>query len=125
MVVAIDLTGLPSQLRSILTDEINKMKESLENFSISIEPENETNWGGGADADISIIEEIKRRLKDVLIKNRVRDYIVISDPNCKAKIRILERNWSQNSVLYHCPHCGMEFENEVQFSIHHRIHFLI
>jgi hypothetical protein len=125
MVVAIDLTGLPSQLRSILTDEINKMKESLENFSISIEPENETNWGGDADADISIIEEIKRRLKDVLIKNRVRDYIVISDPNCKAKIRILERNWSQNSVLYHCTHCGMEFENEVQFSIHHRIHFLI
>ena len=101
MVVAIDLTGLPSQLRSILTDEINKMKESLENFSISIEPENETNWRGDADADISIIEEIKRRLKDVLIKNRVRDYIVISDPNCKAKIRILERNWSQNSVLYH------------------------
>lgn len=125
MVVAIDLTGLPSQLRSILTDEINKMKESLENFSISIEPENETNWGGDADADISIIEEIKRRLKDVLIKNRVRDYIVISNPNCKAKIRILERNWSQNSVLYHSTHCGMEFENEVQFSIHHRIHFLI
>ena len=125
MVVAIDLTGLPSQLKSILTDEINKMKESLENFSISIEPENETNWGGDADADISIIEEIKRRLKDVLIKNRVRDYIVISNPNCKAKIRILERNWSQNSVLYHFTHCGMEFENEVQFSIHHRIHFLI
>ncbi len=73
---------------------------------------------------ITRVEEIKHRLKDV-IKNRVRDYIVISDPNCKAKIRILERNWSQNSVLYHCTHYGMEFENEVQFSIHHRIHFLI
>ena len=108
MVVLIDLTGLPSQLRSIVTDEIKVMKESSAGFNISIEPENETTVS--TDTDIGKIEEIKRRLKDVLLKNRVRDYIVISDPNYKANIKISERNLSQNSVVHHhCTHCGMEF----------------
>ena len=124
MVVLIDLTGLPSRLRSIVADEIKVMKESSTGFNISMEPENETTES--TDTDIEKIEEIKRRLKDALLNNRVRDYIVISDPSHKAKIKILERNSSQNSVVHHhCTHCGMEFEDEIQFSVHHRIHFLI
>jgi hypothetical protein len=125
MVLVIDLTGLPSRLRSIVADEINAMKESSAGFNINItmEPENETTEA--TDTEMGKIEEIKRRLKDVLLKNKVRDYIVVSDPGHNAKIKILERNLSQNSAAHHCTHCGMEFEDEIQFSIHHRIHFLI
>lgn len=123
MVLVIDLTGLPTRLRSIVADEIKDMKESSADFNITMEPENETTEA--TDTEIGKIEEIKRRLKDVLLKNKVRDYIVVTDPSHKAKIKILERNLSQNSATHHCTHCGMEFEDEIQFSIHHRIHFLI
>lgn len=71
------------------------------------------------------LNNLTRRLKDILIKNKIRDYVIVLDPSGNDIIRILERANVENSGIYHCIHCGMEFDNEMQLSVHHRIHYVI
>lgn len=66
-----------------------------------------------------------QKLKNTLIKHRTRDYAIVSDSQEKYKIIILNKNKAENLGIYHCHHCGMSFDNEIQLTMHHRIHYLI
>jgi mRNA-degrading endonuclease RelE of RelBE toxin-antitoxin system len=75
--------------------------------------------------DDNNINMIKQRLKDSLIKNKIRDYVVMVDLEDQNKIILLKKEHAKTLGLHHCPHCGMEFENEIQLSVHQRIHYMI
>jgi len=64
-------------------------------------------------------------IKDILLKKRIDDYVVIEDAIEKNKIVILKTHHSEQLGIYHCRHCGMAFENEIQLSAHQRLHFFI
>jgi hypothetical protein len=71
------------------------------------------------------INMIKQRLKDTLIKNKIRDYVVMIDLEDQNRIIILKKEHAKTLGVHHCLHCGMEFENEIQLSVHQRIHYLV
>jgi mRNA-degrading endonuclease RelE of RelBE toxin-antitoxin system len=75
--------------------------------------------------DENNISMIKQRLKDTLIKNKIKDYVVMVDLEDQNKIIILKKEHAKALGVHHCPHCGMEFENEIQLSVHQRIHYMV
>jgi len=68
---------------------------------------------------------VKQKLKDILINNRIKEYVVISNLEEKDKIIILHRNNSEKLKMYHCHHCGMSFDNEIQLTTPYRMHYVI
>jgi hypothetical protein len=76
--------------------------------------------------DRNDIYRIERMIKDILIKRRIDDYVVIQDAKAgENQIIIVKREDAQRSGIYHCRHCGMAFEDEIQLSNHLRMHYLI
>ena len=68
---------------------------------------------------------IKQRLKDTLLKNKISDYVVMVDLEDQNRIIILKKEHAKTLGVHHCLHCGMEFENEIQLSVHQRIHYMV
>ena len=75
--------------------------------------------------DKSDLRKIERMVKDILIKRRIHDYVVVQDEKEENKIVILKREHGEQLGIYHCRHCGMAFEDEIQLSAHLRMHYLM
>ena len=130
MSIKIDLTALPQNIKDIIIREIeekfqfkysnnkdyelSKNIQSIYNDIIEIKVDNITHF-----------KSIKQKIKDILIENRIKDYVVVSNLEEKDKIIILHRNNSEKLGIYHCHHCGMSFDNEIQLTTHHRIHYVM
>jgi hypothetical protein len=130
MSIKIDLTALPQNIKDIIIREIeekfqfkysnnkdyelSKNIQSIDNDIIEIKVDNITHF-----------KSIKQKIKDILIENRIKDYVVVSNLEEKDKIIILHRNNSEKLGIYHCHHCGMSFDNEIQLTTHHRIHYVM
>jgi hypothetical protein len=130
MVVKIDISHPPSNIRKIIINEIEISKSKFaSNFS-------DVDYGidknsGHVDhnnvVDIILRKEnntnvIKQRLKDILTKS-TRDYVAVIDPEEGNKIVILKKDHAEQLGVYHCLHCGISFENQIQLSTHQRIHY--
>jgi rubrerythrin len=129
MIVKIDLTVLPQNIKELIIGEIEKIFQP-ENSHIKNES-NENNESIDNDIiNISLdkknhFKSIEQKIKDILLKNRIKDYVVISNFEEKDKIKILDRKNSEKLGIYHCHHCGMSFDNEIQLVTHHRIHYVM
>ncbi|HEY7078191.1 MAG TPA: C2H2-type zinc finger protein [Nitrososphaeraceae archaeon] len=77
------------------------------------------------DKDKSEIREIKQRIKDILIKQRIKDYVVINDIDNNNQLKIVNKDHAEKLGIYHCRHCGMAFEDQIQLSTHLRLHYFI
>ena len=71
------------------------------------------------------LQKIQDIIKEILINRAVSNLIVVIDPSEKEKLVVIKRSHGEYLGLYHCRHCGMEFDDEVQLSNHFRIHFFI
>lgn len=130
MIVKIDLTILPKNIRYIIIQEVNKRCTSENSLNEIYNPNKtiQSTTDNNDIIDIKVDKEshfklVKQKLKDILIKNRIKDYVVISNPEEKDKIIILNRKNAEKLGIYHCHHCGMSFDNEIQLTTHHRIHY--
>lgn len=134
MVITIDLSRLPTDLRSIILNKI-KIREDIEQTEhtrdLTTTSNNITEREVKNDLNVITLTDennismTKQRLKDSLIKNKIRDYVVMVDLEDQNKIMILKKEHAKTLGLHHCPHCGMEFENEIQLSVHQRIHYMV
>ena len=66
-----------------------------------------------------------QKIKDVLIKNRISDYVAIKHHKDEDKVVILTRADAERHGIYHCRHCGMEFDDSIELSVHMRLHYVI
>ena len=71
------------------------------------------------------INKIKHKIRDILIKNSISDYVVTLDRNATNTILVMQRTKAESMGNFHCRHCGMEFNDEIQLINHLRIHFFI
>lgn len=135
MIIKIDISRVPAEIRDIILREI-EIKAKLENQSDEARKSGEEDRNSKSDVSSHLdhhipvhsdndIHKIKQRMKDVLIKNRIRDYVVISDLEEKNGIVLLTRHHAERLGIHHCTQCGMEFENKMQLSVHQRVHYLI
>jgi hypothetical protein len=130
MIVNIDLTVLPQNIKDLIIREIGKRFQLENNHNENYESNENTQ---SIDKDIIGIhidkkthfKFIQQKIKDMLIENRIKDYVVVSNLEEKDKIIILHRNNSEKLGIYHCHHCGMSFDNEIQLITHHRIHYVM
>ena len=132
MVITIDLSRLPRDLRSMILKEIKIGKNITETehtrdltTDSMTEPEVKNDLNVITLTNESNISLVKQKLKDTLIKNKIRDYVVMVDLEDQNKIIILKKEHAKSLGIHHCPHCGMEFENEIQLSVHQRIHYMV
>ena len=71
------------------------------------------------------IDFIKQKVKDILIKLAINNYIVTLSPHSSTELVILKRSEGELDGELHCRHCGMEFEDQIQLGNHLRIHYMI
>ncbi|HJT47078.1 MAG TPA: hypothetical protein VJ729_02760 [Nitrososphaeraceae archaeon] len=136
MVIKIDLQFAPESLKSIIVESINRgqanpyplrqttaiqdnQKDDLVNF------DNDPNIITVDGGDDNGLEKTMRLIKDILIKMRISDYVVIQHNKERDKIVIIKKEHGERQGIYHCRHCAMEFEDETQLSAHLRMHYLI
>ena len=131
VVITIDLSKLTVDLRSMILKEIEIGEDVTETKHAQGLTTNNITPEGKNDLDIitlsgeNDIGMIKQRLKDILIKNRIRDFVAMVDLEDQNRIIIIKKEHAQTLGVHHCPHCGMEFENEIQLSVHQRIHYMV
>jgi hypothetical protein len=134
VVIAIDLSGLPTDLRSMILKEIKigediaeteHMRDLTTTSNNITEREVKNDLNVITLTDENNISMIKQRLKDTLIKNKIRDYVVMVDLEDQNRIIILKKEHAKTLGVHHCLHCGMEFENEIQLSVHQKIHYMV
>jgi len=136
MVIKIDLNFLPVRFKSVIIHDINREHRHHHNLKtrknvgyddkyISPKTDNNHNIITLDSDDKSDLRSIERMAKDILIKRRIHDYVVIQDEKEENKIIILKREHGEQLGIYHCRHCGMAFEDEIQLSAHLRMHYLM
>ena len=133
MVVRIDISSLPGHLRNAIMKEIgfkNRSEKvpSSNNSEISDIDKDESKSSNVAD-EVPLIEENNthrtyQKIKDALIKNRISDYVAIK-LHKEDKVVILKRVEAERQGIYHCRHCGMEFDDNIKLSVHLRLHYLM
>jgi hypothetical protein len=133
MVVRIDISSLPGHLRNAIMKEIgfkNRSEKvpSSNNSEISDIDKDESKSSNVAD-EVPLIEENNthrtyQKIKDALIKNRIGDYVAIK-LHKEDKVVILKRVEAERQGIYHCRHCGMEFDDNIKLSVHLRLHYLM
>jgi hypothetical protein len=114
---------VPSTLKSAIIDRLKFTKE--------MQPEpNQPNViiiGGKSESESEHecepgINALKRKIKDILIQSNIREFVAITDPLDPKKILIAGNKDAERLDSFHCPHCGMEFIDEIQVGIHQRLH---
>ena len=71
------------------------------------------------------IDEIKHKIRDLILRNSLTEYVVTRDKNSNNTILILKRTNGESIGIYHCRHCAMEFDDEIQLGSHLRMHYFI
>ncbi len=71
------------------------------------------------------INDIKHRIRDIMLRNSITEYVVTRDRNSNNKIHVMKRTGAESVGIFHCRHCAMEFDDEIQLSSHLRMHYLV
>jgi len=143
VVIRIDLNFLPANFKSIIIQDIEieyrhhhnleHKKNGDHNYDSKEKDIGSTTIDNNhniitldRDDDKNDIHRIERMIKDILIKRRIHDYVVIRDAKeGENQIIIVKREHAERLGIYHCRHCAMAFEDEIQLSNHLRMHYLI
>jgi hypothetical protein len=138
VVIKIDLNFLPGNFKSMIIDDIDREHRHHHNLkkhtNVRYDDDDEKDISPSIDNnrnnitldsdDKGDLQKIERMIKDILIKRRIHDYVVVQDKE-EDKIVILKREHGEQLGIYHCRHCGMAFEDEIQLSTHLRMHYFI
>ena len=71
------------------------------------------------------INYIKHKIRDIILRNSIAEYVVTRDRNSTNTINVMKRTSGESMGIFHCRHCAMEFDEEIQLSCHLRMHFFI
>jgi hypothetical protein len=117
MVIKVDMSYLSINIKKIILN-------TIENKSISQKQSNNNNNDIIVLDSETDIQKIKEILQYALTKNRLNDYIVTENTKEENEIAILKNGDIEQLGIYICSHCGMLFKNDIQCTMHQRIHYL-
>jgi hypothetical protein len=113
LAVKLDLSKVPNTLKTMIMDQTNFAERIQQDPNqpdiVIIQGDNES--------EKSISDE-KRKINDLLIQFKIRDYVAIMDPADSQKILTIRKEDAEGLDLFHCHHCGMEFIDEIGLGIH-------
>ncbi len=143
MAVYIDLENIDANTRSVLLRDMeleffpndNNLTryynivyaENIDNGDIqgraSYDPA--TVKGVELNENLEHIHDIKHKIRDMMLRNSITEYVVTRDRNSINTILIMKRTSGESIGIFHCRHCAMEFDDEIQLSSHLRMHLFI
>ncbi len=143
MTVYIDLENIDANTRSVLLRDLeleffsndNNLTryyniiyaENIEKGDIQDRPNYNPATVKGVELDDNLehINDIKHKVRDIILRNSIAEYVVTRDRNSTNTINIIKRTSGECMGIFHCRHCAMEFDDEIQLSCHLRMHFFI
>ncbi len=75
--------------------------------------------------DLEHINDIKHKIRDIMLRNSIAEYVITRDRNSNNTILVMKRTNGESVGIFHCRHCAMEFDDEIQLSSHLRMHYFI
>ena len=143
MAVYIDLENIDANTRSVLLRDMeleffpndNNLTryynivyaENIDNGDIqgSASYDPATVKGVELNENLEHIHDIKHKIRDMMLRNSITEYVVTRDRNSINTILIMKRTSGESIGIFHCRHCAMEFDDEIQLSSHLRMHLFI
>jgi rubrerythrin len=113
MVVKIDLSYIPDNIRCIILDVVDRLvpsKKESSHKTIVLYDE----WNA---------EEIKHILEEELRLKNFTEYVISENTHDESEIAVLKKGDIEQLGIYVCMHCGMPFESQAQRTVHERIHY--
>lgn len=77
------------------------------------------------DENLDHINDIKHKIRDIMLRNSITDYVATRDRQSTNTILVMKRTSGESMGIFHCRHCAMEFDDEIQLSSHLRMHYFI
>ncbi len=71
------------------------------------------------------INDIKHKIRDIMLRNSITEYVATRDRQSTNTILVMKRTSGESIGIFHCRHCAMEFDDEIQLSSHLRMHYFI
>jgi hypothetical protein len=77
------------------------------------------------DENLDHINDIKHKIRDIMLRNSITEYVATIDRQSTNTILVMKRTTGESIGIFHCRHCAMEFDDEIQLSSHLRMHYFI
>ena len=77
------------------------------------------------DENLDHINDVKHKIRDIMLRNSITEYVATRDRRSTNTILVMKRTNGESIGIFHCRHCAMEFDNEIQLSSHLRMHYFI
>ena len=143
MIIKLDLTFVPENIRSSLVKSIDlESIAATDTLNIGVVT-NSYNKDKNKDKnnddkksstigtsiifyyDKPSLEELKNSLKNILEKNNLDQFVVVEDTENENTLAIVKEGDIEQFGMYMCSHCGMFFGSEEEKVVHERIHYFV
>lgn len=126
MIIKLDTSFLPNDLRSAIVHSIDK------SYRIMAEKQNNNKNNHRGSINFIIIEfkqgsfaDFKPILEDVLEKNHMEQFVVAENTEEYNTYSVLKGGDLEQFGLVICNHCGMVFDNHDEQVAHEKIHYFM
>ena len=131
MTVYIDLENIDANTRSVLLRDLeleffpndnnltryyNKIyTENIEKGDIQGRSNYDSATVKGVELNDNLehINDIKHKIRDIILRNSIAEYVVTRDRNSTNTINVMKRTSGESMGIFHCRHCAMEFDEEI------------
>ena len=135
LIIKLDLTFIPNNIRSLLTKCINleAYDKAINKGKVNGTNDNSDDRKSNKHTSSSVIfycdkpslEELKSVLENTLKKNNLNQFVVVEDTENENTLAIVREGDIEQFGMYVCNHCGMIFGSDEERVIHERIHYFI
>lgn len=130
LIIKLDLTFMPDNIRSLLVKCINldPNERAINEGKVNGTNRKSNKYTGSSVIfyyDKSSLEELKNVLENTLKKNDLNQFVVVEDTENENTLAIVKEGDIEQFGMYVCSHCGMIFGSEEERVVHERIHYFI
>ncbi len=133
MIIKLDLTFIPDNIRSLIVKciDLESMARGINKDKVNgrESDDGKSNKHTGSTSifyyDKSSLEELMNFLKNTLEKIKLSQFVVVEDTENENTLAIVKEGDIEQFGMFVCGHCGMMFRGDEERVVHERIHYFI
>jgi hypothetical protein len=123
MRIHVDLSFFPDYLISIITDSIEVKQFLIKDNYVTAKYNDNINTISAVFEFHGSLKEFERLLTSILLKNSIKEYVIVQDMEKENTIAILKSGDLRQLGILVCDFCGAVFHSEDEKYIHQRAHY--
>lgn len=123
MRIHVDLSFFPDYLMSIITDSIEVKQFLIKDNYVTAKYNDNINTISADFEFHGSLKEFERLLTSILLKNSIKEYVIVQDMEKENTIAILKSGDLRQLGILVCDFCGAVFHSEDEKYIHQRAHY--